>query len=43
VAIPLSQELRAVGFLFYDDAVPRTALVEAAIEVVDEALRARPR
>jgi hypothetical protein len=43
VAIPLSQELRAVGFLFYDDAVPRTALVEAAIEVVDEALGARPR
>jgi hypothetical protein len=42
VAIPLSQELRAVGFLFYDDAVPRTALVEAALEVIDEALRARP-
>jgi hypothetical protein len=40
VAIPLSQELRAADFLFYDDAVPRTVLVEAAIEVVDEALRA---
>jgi hypothetical protein len=39
VAMPLSQELRAVDFLFYDDAVPRTLLVEAAIEVVDEALR----
>ena len=43
VAVPLSQELRAVDFLFYDDAVPRTLLVEAAIEVVDEALRTRDR
>ena len=43
VAMPLSQELRAVDFLFYDDAVPRTLLVEAAIEVVDEALRTRDR
>jgi len=42
IAIPLSRELRAMDFLFYDDAVPRTQLVEAAIEVVDEALRARP-
>jgi hypothetical protein len=41
VAMPLSQELRAVDFLFYDDAVPRTLLVEAAIEVVDEVLRTR--
>jgi hypothetical protein len=41
VAMPLSQELRAVDFLFYDDAVPRTLLVEAAIEVVDETLRSR--
>ena len=40
VAIPLSREMRAVNFLFHDDAVPRTLLVEAAIEVVDEALRA---
>jgi hypothetical protein len=32
-----------VDCLFYDDAVPRTLLVEAAIEMVDEALRARPR
>jgi hypothetical protein len=30
-----------MDFLFYDDAVPRTLLVEAAIEVVDEALRTR--
>jgi hypothetical protein len=43
IAMPLSQELWAMDFLFYDDAVPRTLLVEAAIEVIDEALRARPR
>ena len=43
VAMPLSQELKAVDFLFYDDEVPRTLLVEAAIEVVDEALRTRDR
>jgi hypothetical protein len=43
IAMPLSQELRAMDFLFYDDAVPRTLLVEAAIEVVDEALRTGPR
>jgi hypothetical protein len=41
IAMPLSQEFRAMDFLFYDDAVPRTLLVEAAIEVVDEALRTR--
>jgi hypothetical protein len=41
IAMPLSQELRAMDFLFYDDAVPRTLLVEAAIEVVDETLRTR--
>ena len=43
IAMPLSRELWAADFLFYDDAVPRTLLVEAAIEVVDEALRTRPR
>jgi len=43
IAMPLSQELKAMDFLFYDDAVPRTLLVEAAIEVVDEALRPRAR
>jgi hypothetical protein len=43
IAMPLSQEFRALDFLFYDDAVPRTLLVEAAIEVVDEALRTRDR
>ena len=42
VATPLTRELRAMGFLFHDT-VPRTLLVEAAIEVVDEALGARPR
>lgn len=42
IAMPLSRELRAMDFLFYDDAVPRTSLVEAAIEVVDEALRPAP-
>src|SRR4029453_7458974 len=42
IPMPLSQEFRAMDFLFYDDAVPRTLLVEAAIEVVDEALRTRP-
>jgi hypothetical protein len=41
IAMPLSQEFRAMDFLFYDDAVPRTMLVEAAIEVVDEVLRIR--
>jgi hypothetical protein len=43
VAIPLSRELRAMDFLCYDDAVPRTLLVQAAIDVVDEALRQGPR
>jgi len=42
IAMPLSQEFRAMDFLFYDDAVPRTLLVEAAIELVDQALRTRP-
>ena len=42
VATPLTRELPALAFLFRDD-VPRALLVEAAIEVVGEALRARPR
>lgn len=42
IAVPLSQALPALSALFRDD-VPRAALVEAAIEVVDEALAARAR
>ena len=41
VAMPLSRALPGLGFLFRDD-VPRTALVEAAIEVVDDALGREP-
>jgi len=37
VAMPLSRALRGLGFLFRDD-VPRTALVGAAIAVVDGTL-----
>jgi hypothetical protein len=40
---PAEPGLRAMDFLFYDDAVPRTLLVQAAIDVVDEALRQGPR
>jgi hypothetical protein len=42
VAMPLSAAMPGLSFLFRDR-VPRTALVEAAIEVVDRALRTRPR
>lgn len=40
VAIPVAQELPQLAFLFRDD-VPRTALVEAAIEIVAEVLASR--
>jgi hypothetical protein len=33
IAVPASQQLPALSFLFKDD-IPRTALVRAAIEVV---------
>jgi hypothetical protein len=36
--MPLTQQLPALAFLFQDD-VPRLALIEAAIEVVDDILR----
>jgi hypothetical protein len=39
LAMPLSQQLPALAFLFRDD-VPRLALLKAAIEVVDGILRA---
>ncbi len=35
IAMPVSRELPALGLLFRDRSVPRAALVEAAIEVVD--------
>jgi hypothetical protein len=38
IAMPLTQQLPALAFLFQDD-VPRLALIEAAIEVVDDILR----
>jgi hypothetical protein len=41
VAMSMSRALPTLAFLFRDD-VPRTALVEAAIETVDKALGARP-
>jgi hypothetical protein len=41
VAMSMSRALPTLAFLFRDD-VPRTALVEAAIESVDGALGARP-
>jgi len=39
LALPLHQQLPALAFLFRDD-VPRLALIEAAMEVVDGILRA---
>ncbi|MBH1965801.1 MAG: hypothetical protein I8H77_15765 [Comamonadaceae bacterium] len=42
MAIPLAKQLPALAALFHDD-VPRGALVGAAIEVVDSALRTTPR
>ena len=41
IAIPVGTELPGLSFLF-KDAVPRTALVEAAIEVVADTLTALP-
>lgn len=40
IAVPLAQALPSIAFLFRDD-VPRTALIEAAIEVVAETLDLR--
>ena len=41
IAIPVAEELPALAFLF-SDGVPRTALVEAAIEVVAGTLASAP-
>lgn len=40
IAIPVAAELPALGFLFRDE-VPRTALVRAALDMVDATLAAR--